>query len=99
MVISCGTEGICYKIASADLVAPLALTTCLPATSGVVCDMDVRPNGVPCMSRIAWLTCHIMDISPMNGCPTLPWKKLTGFRTESILPILIISWIRCWRLE
>jgi hypothetical protein len=42
------------KIVSADLVAPLLLTTCLP-TNGIVCGMDVRYNGVLCISGIAWL--------------------------------------------
>ena len=39
-----------------------------------------------CMSRIAWLTCDIVDI-------------VSSSRTKSILPRFIKSCNRCWRLE
>ena len=50
------------KTASADLVAPLSAGIDNLSTSGVVCGMDVRHNGVSCIPWIAWLSCDVVDM-------------------------------------
>jgi hypothetical protein len=73
MAISCATKSIGFtsKTASADLVAPLSLTTCVP----VGCQVQGRIVHI----WDAWLTCDIVDIVSNIWQPNLTKEEIDWF--------------------
>ena len=79
VVISCvaGGKGFYFK----DCISRSCCSAIINnlSTTGIVCGLDVRHNGVSCMSGIAWLTCDIVDIVSNKWLPDFAKDEIDWF--------------------